>query len=257
MSLTILLLTLMLSIVVLETDSCTSFTGWKLRHVDVEHKEPTVEREMTTKMIDIEINYNNIKNISRMQRYYTEPIILQVGAELQRCEHEFEQVFCHNHGKCIKIKAPGSSNNEKAQCICDTGYADPRCMTKLPDGEYKTVNDRSDINHKLPATTTIESTIETKILRSTTERNIANEKDFGEKIPCPEPFDQHFCIHGECFTFSNTIDGYYCICHDDFTGLRCEEKGTDHYYQTRKSRREIRSSRRKRYKTNSKFRELT
>ncbi|KAL7025552.1 hypothetical protein ACKWTF_013528 [Chironomus riparius] len=241
MSLKIIILTLMLSIVVPVTDSCTSITGWKLRHVDVDHKEPIATREMTTKTIDID-NDNNIKNLSRMQRFYTEPIILQIGEEPERCEDEFEKVYCHNHGKCIKIKIPGSSSYEKAHCICDDGYSDSRCMTKVPDGEYRTIKDRSDINHKHPSSTTIVTTTETKTL-SSTERNIANEpnKKLGDKSPCPEPWNHDFCINGECIMLPHlsTVD-YFCDCHNEFTGLRCERKAIDYHDLKIRARRDIR-----------------
>lgn len=187
---------------------------------------------MTTKTIKIDTNFNNNKNISRMQRFITEPIILQIGEKPQRCEKEFEQVFCHNHGKCIKTKIAGSSDNERAHCICDSGYTDPRCMTKLPDFDYRTIKGRSDLNRKDPSTTTVEPSNETKKLENLAE-------NFGDKIPCPEPFDQDFCIHGQCISFSNMNDGYFCVCHDDYTGIRCEMKATDHYYETKRVRRHL------------------
>ena len=195
---------------------------------------------MTTQTIDNDNNYNNV---SRMQRFITEPIILQIGEEPERCEEEFEQVYCHNHGKCIKIKIPGSSSNEKAHCICDSGYADPRCMTKLPDGEYRTINDRSDINYKDLSSTTMETTIKTKIM-STTERNIANEPNIklSDASPCPEPWNHDFCINGECIMFPHlsTVD-YFCDCHNEFTGLRCERKTIDYHGLVKeRARRDIR-----------------
>ena len=39
---------------------------------------------------------------------------------------------------------------------------------------------------------------------------------------------------------SKLIDAYFCVCEDDYTGIRCEMKGTDHYYETRRVRRSLR-----------------
>lgn len=197
-------------------------------------------------MIDIDTNHNNIKNISRMHKMITEPMILPYKAILERCEKEFEQAFCHNHGKCYEIKDSKSLNNQERFCECDLGYGDKHCTNKLPDGEYRTIKDRSDINKKHPVNQkelVIENKqTETIILRSSTERNIANEYNFGNTIPCPEPFDQDFCINGKCFMFSSLINDYFCDCHDNFTGIRCEMKVTDHYYETRRPRRDLRGN---------------
>lgn len=253
------MITLLLSKVVHETDSCSSFTGWKLRNIDVEHKEQIIETQMTTtKLIDIETSHNSIKNTSRMYRLITEPIILPREAILERCEEEFEQAFCHNHGKCYEITDSRSPNDKERFCLCDRGYGDKQCTNKLPDGEYRTIKDRSDINKKVPVTTTIKTTteIETKIWTST-ERNIANEHHYGHKVPCPEPYDQDFCIHGECFMFSGLINNYVCVCNDDFTGLRCESKVPDYHYETR-PRRDIPGSRKKKkIKMKRRFRTVT
>lgn len=173
-------------------------------------------------------NIINSRNIIDDNDKITSNVIL-------KCTKAFEEKFCHRNGKCVIVESAIEGHNIHAECVCNPGFTGERCMHKLPDYEYHTVIGRQDIAKETLTETSTKTTKKTPkvTIKSSTVRSILNEKEHDVKAPCPTPWNEDFCINGECFMIPrlSTID-YFCNCYDDWFGSRCTEKLIDFNFET-------------------------